>query len=577
MIAKSNPRRTTNRKSIGALAALSALGLGACLGAPQPNAAPAPEIGAPIEQVMAPWRSERAPGVVVAISLNDEIVYADGAGMANLEHNLALAPDSVLQVASVSKQFTAFATLLLVAEGAIDLDADIRTYLPDLNATETVITVRHLLDHAGGLREQSTLAGMAGWRPDDVHTRAQIQALVRRQRGVNFAAGAEMEYSNTGYGLLAEIVAHASGQTFEAFMQARIFDPLEMQDTRFPTSRNTLIPKRAASYYPDGDGFNNVIVASEGTGSTGLYTSALDLLKWAENFETQTIGDPVVFDLMAERFSAENGAESTFAKGQEFRVYKGFDTWSHGGTDAGYRSFLLRVPSEDLEIAVISNRTDFDKATFAFSLADLYLPLDPEDAARAPEEPPEEPPEDPPVATAEMRAALAGDYELFPGVIFAIRAEPEGLTFAMLGASREDLEPLPQIAEREFLLNAQPERTLIFAAPERGQSPKLSYRLGLDGTIEAPRVTLAPFDAASVDLSLYVGRCHSEELDTHYELSQVDGVLGAKQARNPWFPMTPYQPDTFAGQGALQKLVFQRDEAGLIQGFYASAPLAENV
>ena len=569
MIRELNTKLKTTPKTFGTIAALSALGLGACLGAPQPDAAASPDVTSPVEDVMAPWRSERAPGVAVAISLNDEIIFADGAGMANLEHDIPILPDSVFQVASVSKQFTAFATLLLVADGAVELDEDIRSYLPDLPETETVITVRHLLDHAGGLRERGTLAAMAGWMPDDIHTRAQLQSLVRRQRGVNFAAGTEMEYSNTGYGLLAEIVAHASGQTFEAFMQARIFDPLEMRDTQFPETRNTLIPKRAASYYPDGEGFKNIIVAGEGIGSTGLYTSALDLLKWAENFETQTVGDPMVFELMAERFEAANGAESTFAKGQEFRVYKGFETWSHGGTDAGYRSFLLRVPGEDLEVAVISNRTDFDKAAFAFSLADLYLPFDSEETAP--------PPEETPPATAKELAAFAGDYEVFPGVIFSIRAVPEGLTFAMFGASREKIEPLPQIAKREFLLNAQPERTLIFAAPDDEASPSLNYRLGLDGAIEAQRVTLAPFDAASVDLSLYVGTCRSEELDTRYELTLVDGTLWAKHARSSRFTLTPYQPDTFSGQGALQKLVFERGEDGRIHGFEASSPLAEDI
>lgn len=556
-------------KTMISLAAFSALSLGACVGAVQPKTLPGSETTSPIENAMAPWKSATAPGVVVAISLNDEIVFADGAGMANLENDIPLSPDTVFQVASVSKQFTAFATLLLVADGAIELDEDIRTYLPDLPETETEITVRHLLDHTGGLRERSTLAQMAGWLPDDIHTKAQLRSLVRDQRGVNFAAGTKVEYSNTGYGLLAEIVEQVSGQTFEAFMQTRIFDPLEMRATQFPDTRNALIPNRAASYYPDGENFKNVIVASEGTGSTGLYTTVLDLLKWAENFETQSVGDPLVFDLMAERFQVENGADSTFAKGQEFRVHKGFETWSHGGTDAGYRSFLLRVPEVDLEVAVISNRTDFDKAAFAFSLADLYLPGDSMDQAAVPE--------DAPIAPSDELAAFAGDYELYPGVIFSIRAEQEGLTFAMLGAARDEVEPLPQIGQREFLLNAQPERTLIFATPEHGKSPKLQYRLGLDGVLEAQRQSLTPFEPDSVDLSLYVGRCRSDELDTSYKLSLVDGVLGAKHARLPWFSLIPYQPDTFSGQGPLQKLVFKRDVDGHVRGFDASSPLAEGV
>ena len=109
-----------------------------------------------------------------------------------------------------------------------------------------------------------------------------------------------------------------------------------------------------------------MVAANETAGSTGLFTTAPDLLKWAENFETRTVGDDRVFELMAERASAENGDASVFAKGQELRVYNGLETWSHGGTDAGYRAFLLRIPSEDFELSVMSNRTDFDSAGLAF-------------------------------------------------------------------------------------------------------------------------------------------------------------------------------------------------------------------
>lgn len=522
-----------------------------------------------VEHLISPWVSDDAPGVSVAISLNDELVFARGAGMANLEQSIPISPTSVFQVASVSKQFTAFATLLLVSEGKIELDEDIRTYLPDLPQTDTLITVRHLLDHTSGLRERGTLSAMAGWQEDDIRTQAQIRALVNRQNGVNFVAGTEIEYSNTGYGLLADLVEQVSGQDFHAFTKARIFDPLDMTQTQFPASRNALIVGRASSYYPDQNGFQNVIAANETTGSTGLYTTAIDLLKWAENFESKTVGDALVFELMAERFQAANGEDSTFAKGQELRAYKGFDTWSHGGTDAGYRSFLLRVPDQDLEISVLSNRTDFDKATFAFQLADIFLPA--EDAAA------QQANITWTAASAEELTAYEGFYELFPGVVFDLRAEDAGLTFAFRGAPRDGLEPLPQIGPREFLLNADPERTLIFDARVDGMASSLKYRLGMDGKLDAERVELAPFDAESIDLNAYTGRCESPELGTRYDLKLVDGTLMAEHVRIPNFALTPYQQDTFTGQGPLQKLEFERDLDGTISGFFASAPLAERV
>ena len=210
------------------LIATVSLSLTACVATTESTPSELSTLTQRADQVLAPWISDDAPGVTVAVSLNDEIIYARGAGMANLEHRLPLTPTSVFQVASVSKQITAFGVLLLVADGDVALDADVRTYVPDFPRTETVITVRHLLDHTSGLRERNTLAEMAGWMPDDIRTEAQMRELVKRQAGVNFLAGDEIEYSNTGYALLAEIIEQVSGETFQTFTKARIFDPLEI-------------------------------------------------------------------------------------------------------------------------------------------------------------------------------------------------------------------------------------------------------------------------------------------------------------------------------------------------------------
>lgn len=522
------------------------------------------------EVIIQPWVSQTAPGVSVAVSLNDEVVFARGAGLANLEHSVELAPDSVFLVASVSKQFTAFATLMLVSEGKIDLDDDIRDFIPELNEAPAVITVRHLLDHMGGLRERNTLAAMAGWMEDDIQTEAQLQELVVRQKGVNFAAGEQVEYSNTGYALLAEIVARVSGESFQSFMATRVFEPLEMTDTRFPESRNDIIPNRATSYYPAGDSFKNIISAGEATGSTGLYTTALDLLKWAENFETQTVGDARVFEMMAARAEAANGRPSTFAKGHELRPYNGFETWSHGGRDAGYRSFLLRVPEADFEVSILSNRTDFDTAKMAFALMETYL----EDAPEFDDKPPA----DFEAATLAELSSYAGLYEFYPGVIFDIRATEEGLTFESLGAPRGGLTALPQIGEREFELNADAGLSVIFHAPENGASQELGYKIGLHGTLEAKRVELEPFETTSINPRDYVGVYESEELDAKYKLSVEDGELVAKHLRIPAFALSAYQDDVFrATAGPLQRVEFMRGGDGHVIGFLGSAPLSEGI
>lgn len=546
-----------------------AVSLAACANAATPDTANSNQLTQDLDAIIAPWVSDSAPGVAIAVSLDDEIVYNRGVGRANLESAQPITPESVFQAASISKQFTAFATLLLVSEGQIDLDADIRTYVPEIQKTPRIITVRHLLDHMGGLREGGTLMQMAGWQSEDVRTHAQSIAMIARQRGVNFLAGETVEYSNTGYALLAEIVANVSGQSFQSFMQERVFDPLEMTHSRFRTSRTDIIPGRASGYYPNGEGFEIHRSSSEHIGSTGLYTTTNDLLKWAENFETRTVGDDAVFAMMAERAEAENGEPSTLAKGQELRPYKGLKTWSHGGTDEGFKSFILRVPEEDFEVSIMSNRNDFDTAKMAFALVDACLSKSPNFK--------NVPPAELIPATASQLSAYAGTYEIFPGVVFDLRAQDGGLTFQMLGAARDNLEPLSQIGKREFSLNSNNSLSLVFAAPVDGESASVDYQIGLNGAVKAKRIKLEAFNSDSVDAEDYRGTYWSEELQTYYVLTAEDGQLTAAHSRLPSFTLTPYQDDTFMANGPLQNLEFFRGQDGDVTGFYASSSLANNV
>lgn len=342
-----------------------------------------------------------------------------------------------------------------------------------------------------------------------------------------------------------------------------------MTSSRFLQTRNDVIKGLATSYYPAQEGFGKVVVANQVYGSTGLYTNTIDLLKWAENFETMKVGSLDVFEMMAERSNAANGQDSTFARGQELRIYNGLETWSHGGTGPGYRAFLLRIPSEDFEVSITSNRTDFDTAKMAFALTDVFFETSQNYQK-------EDPLEWTPATFSELQQ-YTGEYQLQPGLIFSLRATEQGLTFASLGASHNDLDSLPQIGPREFQLNPTSDLALVFDEPVDGKSKGLGYRIGLHGTLDGHRVELSDFDASDVKLEDYTGTYFSKELNTRYELTLEDGTLYADHARRDAFPMTAYQPDLFAGAGPLMRVEFKRDEGREVVGFVASASLAEGV
>ncbi|MEZ5947170.1 MAG: serine hydrolase [Hyphomonas sp.] len=538
--------------------------LAACTTAPVPAMSPAGKAAA----LMAPWESPAAPGVAVAVSLDGETAFHGEAGLADLEHGIPITEDTVFHAASLSKQFTAFLVLSLAAEGKLSLDDDIALYLPELKDTGPPVTIRQLLDHVGGLREQSSLRSMAGWSKKDLVTQAQMLTLLGLQRGRNFAPGERFEYSNSGYGLLALIVERVSGERFADFASARIFSPLGMNDTQFRDRLSDIVPNAATSYEPRGDGFARLVLNFELLGSTGLKTTPRDLLKWATNFETHEIGAPFVFEQMAERNLAANGEPDVHGRGQELRRWNGVGTWSHGGRDAGFRAFLLRIPEQDLAVAVLSNRADFDMAKAAYDLAAIFLEGRPgyvpeEEAVWTP-------------ATAEELQALEGDYELFPGLIFSISADGDQLFFAPLNSPQK--APLPQIGDRQFMLNPAANISLAFRTDAAGKATAFDYVSSLNGTLKAPRIDLSPFDPSTANLQDYAGTYESDELAARYDFYVEGGQLVAKHLRLLPVLLTPYQDDTFAGSvPEFGKVVFTRDAGGRITGCVVSGALAEGV
>ncbi|MEQ5787428.1 beta-lactamase family protein [Erythrobacter sp. NFXS35] len=189
-----------------------------------------------IDSLVAQYQQADAPGISLAVSIDGKVVYERWTGQADIAHGVPINGDTRFEIASVAKQFTAFAIVLLADEGKIALDDDVRAVIPELKPGAAPLTIRHLLNHTGGLREVNSLLLLTGrWESSPV-TQARALDLVLRQRGANFSAGERQEYSNTGYLLLAEIVARVSGQPFPEFLHDRIFAPLGMDQRLHSTS-----------------------------------------------------------------------------------------------------------------------------------------------------------------------------------------------------------------------------------------------------------------------------------------------------------------------------------------------------
>ena len=166
---------------------------------------------AQVDKVFARYAST-TPGCAVGVALDGRPMLQKAYGMADLEHNVPLAPDSIIEAGSVSKQFTAAAVLLLAREGKLSLDDPARKYLPELPDYGTPLTIRHMLTHTSGLRDWGSLYGIAGWpRTSRAYTHAHVLDILSRQKALNFTPGTDRSYSNSGYNLAAIIVVERLG------------------------------------------------------------------------------------------------------------------------------------------------------------------------------------------------------------------------------------------------------------------------------------------------------------------------------------------------------------------------------
>ncbi len=319
------------------------------------------------------WYNKETPGVAVAIVQDGKISYKNGFGMANLEYDIPITPTSVFHIASISKQFTAFSILLLEEEGKLSLDDDIRKYIPEVPDFGTTITLRHLANHTSGLRDHWSLLALAGWRLDDVITTEHILTVVSHQKELNFEPGEEFSYCNTGFALLAEVVARVSKQSFAEFTQANIFTPLKMSNSLFYDDHEKIVKNRAYSYQADGLHYKNRRLNFANVGATSLFTTVEDLSLWALNFDTPKVGSKKIIKKLNTLATLNNGETFTGALGQFVGEYKGLHKIDHGGADAGYRANFVRFPEQNFAVMVFGNDAAFNPVNATNSIADIYL------------------------------------------------------------------------------------------------------------------------------------------------------------------------------------------------------------
>ena len=368
---------------------------------------------AKVDQMFTEWNRSDSPGAALAVIRDGEIIYKRGYGMANLEYDIPITTTSIFDIASVSKQFAAFAITTLSHDGKLSLDDDIRTYLPDVPDFGDTITIRHLLHHTSGLRDWVQSLVITGVAMEDVISFKHILKMARHQKALNFAPGTAYSYSNTGYNLLAEIVERVTGDSFREWTDANIFKPLAMTDTHFHDDHQMILKNRAYSYQAiENGGFKHAVNNTTALGSSSLYSTVEDLAKWILNFDNTQISEQTVIEQMHQRGMLNNGEQISYAFGLNIGEYRGLETVGHSGSWRGFRSHLMRFPDQKFGVVILCNLDTFNPLRLAEKVADLYLAdaLAPEETSEPKKtvEPAEDTKSEP--LTPEQLAEFEGDY-----------------------------------------------------------------------------------------------------------------------------------------------------------------------
>ena len=318
-----------------------------------------------VDSLFTAYSGTMVPGASVVVISDGRVAVRRAYGMAYLERRVAATPETDYRLASVSKQFTAMAVMLLVKDGKVRYDQAVRELLPELPAAAGAVTVRHLLNHTSGLWDYEDLI------PDSRTAQLDgrdVLALVASKDSLYFPAGSQYRYSNSGYVLLGLIVERVSGMTFPEFLLTRIFRPLGMSASVAHVEGSDTVPRRAYGYSPRGGTFvpTDQSVTSATLGDGGIYSNVDDMTRW----DRALYGDTALVDASPQ---LPGGADTTYAVGWFVDRYRGEKRWRHTGETSGFRNAIQRFPHRRLTIIVLTNRSSGEPGAIAERIADRLL------------------------------------------------------------------------------------------------------------------------------------------------------------------------------------------------------------
>ncbi|MBK8698595.1 MAG: beta-lactamase family protein [Saprospiraceae bacterium] len=478
-----------------------------------------------IENAMSRYLAEN-PGCQLSIQRHSQLIFSKAWGMADLEHQAALTPASVIEAGSVSKQFTAAALLLLEQQGRLSLNDDVRKYVPELPDYGHVIRLQHLVHHTSGLRDWGAVAAVSGWpRTTKTYTNDDALDIMAMQQSLNNKPGDEFIYSNSNYNLMAIIVDRVSGLSLAEFTRQYIFEPAGMTHTQWRDNFKRIVPGRAMAYAYGTEGYETDMPNEYVYGNGGLLTTTEDLLRWMSYCSEGKLGKPSLWEKQIMILPFNNGAANNYAAGLFIQKFKGWSCITHSGATASYRANLELFPELGLSIAVLSNTSRYDSSAVnvAASIRSLMVKAKDDYNAPAPNKAIASP-------DRENLATYAGWYKnTRDGSSVKVDLTEAGLTYKT--------RPLLALTETRFAFPIGP-----MLVEMQGGKEILLINPALD-TQRLLRVEAAVENAPENEF--YEGRYYSAETGSYLTIYRKDNSWRLKLKKDMDFPLKPTCKDGF--------------------------------
>jgi CubicO group peptidase (beta-lactamase class C family) len=517
-----------------------------------------------VDQIMAPYDGDDIPGGVVAVVKDGEMIFSKAYGMSHLTHDIPFTTETPTNIGSVSKQFTAFAILLLEQQGKISLEDNIRKYLPELPDFADSIKVKNLLNHTNGLREIYNIMPISGWKGEDDLRREEAIHIIQRQSELQASPGAEFNYNNTAFIFLAEIVERITEQKFPDWMKENVFEPLGMDHTLVRDNPKQPIPMASMGYSGGEDGFVESRDLAAAYGAGAIYTTAGDFGKWFDNFKDPSVGGEELISKLTTRGILNDGDTMSYALGIGVGDYKGLKRYQHGGADIAHRAMLAYYPELDIGIVALSNNSSFPSGSIANSVADVFLAehMEPQVVEVEVEEG---------TVDLEILETYVGEYKADDiGLIIEYTLEDGALTANPQGQSSRGLKA---INDSTFSYDGI-EAEITFHKNEEGEVMEATH---VQGGNDILLRRLDPYSPSLEELAKFNGVYFSEEVETFYEVMVKDSILIARHRNLEDIELSPTEENFFSGSAFFFNEVEFKWERGEVVGFYVSNGRTKNI